>query len=80
MLEGVTIDGAGSREWCCATGRAAAAVLVEPNGQLTITGSTVSRSAGWGLFARTGYLGLTESNNTFADVATGEVSRPDAVE
>jgi hypothetical protein len=80
VLDGVTIDAAGSRDWCCATGRPAAAVLVEPNAQLSVTNSTISRSAGWGVFARTGYLGLTESNNTFADVATGEVSRPDAVE
>lgn len=76
VLSGVVIDGAGSEEWCCAVGREATAVLVEPNGQLTLTDSTLRRSAGWGVLARTDYVSLTESGNTYEELSSGDISLP----
>jgi hypothetical protein len=73
-LEGVTIDGAGSDTWCCDSSRRASAVLVEKSSQLTITGSTLTRSGGWGVYGMSGSLSVTESDNTFSENTSGDVS------
>jgi len=76
LLDGVTVDGAGSDDWCCAAGRQPTAVLVEPSSQVTVRNSTLSRSGGWAVLARDGYVSLVESGNSFSTNASGDVSLP----
>ena len=77
VFDGVTIDGAGSDEWCCESSREPAAILLDPSSRVTVANSTVSRSSGWGIFAVSDALEVSESDNTFEDNALGNVQAPE---
>lgn len=77
VFDGVTIDGAGSEAWCCESSREAAAILLDPSSQVTVMNSTLSRSSGWGIFAVSDALSVSESDNTFQDNALGDVQAPE---
>lgn len=77
VFDGVTIDGAGSDRWCCDSSRDAAAILLDPSSRVTVMNSTVSRSSGWGIFAVSDALEVSESDNTFEDNALGDVQVPE---
>jgi len=77
VFDGVTIDGAGSGSWCCDASRQAAAILLESSSRVTVKNSTLSRSSGWGIFAVSDALEVTQSDNTFEDDALGDVQLPE---
>jgi len=77
VFDGVTIDGAGSASWCCEGSRDPAAILLDPSSQVSVTNSTLSRSSGWGIFAVSDALSVTESDNTFEDNVLGNVHAPE---
>ena len=77
VFDGVTIDGAGSGVWCCDSSRDAAAILLEASSRVTVMNSTLSRSSGWGIFAKPDALEVTQSDNTFEDNDLGDVQLPE---
>lgn len=68
VLDGVTVDGAGSASWCCMTGRQRAAVLADPMSHVTVANSTLTRSGGYGIFA-VGDAVVDEMNNSLSENA-----------
>ncbi len=74
LLDGVSIDGAGSGAWCCKSERAPAGVLIDAGGAAIVRNSSISRSGGWGLFKTASAVSLMQSGNMFSANTSGDAN------
>ena len=61
------------RAYVPASGFRVGAVLVTDGASLSVTESTIVNTAGWGIYALDGAVGITESGNTFSNNSSGDV-------